>query len=126
AEVRRLRDLEYRVRPGASAAAILRAARARDIPAEPLDEALSNLYRLGHGASQRRIYNAKTDRTGAIPQAVSQDKELTRRLLREAGIPVPQGRPVADAEDAWEARPGVRPARRRQAGGQRPAPRRPP
>jgi cyanophycin synthetase len=28
---------------------------------------------------------------------------LTRFLLRAAGVPVPEGRPVADAEDAWAA-----------------------
>lgn len=29
--------------------------------------------------------------------------DLTRGLLRYAGVPVPEGRPVSDADDAWEA-----------------------
>jgi cyanophycin synthetase len=101
--VERLRDLEHRLRPGHGTRAIIRAARARGLPVEPLGPPLENLLQLGYGARQRRVSNARTDRTGPIAQAISQDKELTRRLLREAGIPVPEGRPVADADDAWEA-----------------------
>ncbi|MDR3632998.1 MAG: cyanophycin synthetase, partial [Isosphaeraceae bacterium] len=41
--------------------------------------------------------------TGAIPEAIAQDKDLTRLLLHAVGVPVPVGRPVEDAEDAWEA-----------------------
>ncbi len=58
---------------------------------------------LGYSASQRRICTAETDRTSAIAESIAQDKELTRRLLHNAGIPVPIGRSVEDAEDAWEA-----------------------
>ena len=58
---------------------------------------------LGYGARQRRIQAAETDRTGAIAEAIAQDKELTRTLLRAVGVPVPEGRPVADADDAWAA-----------------------
>jgi cyanophycin synthetase len=101
--VQGVRDIEHRLRPGHGTRAILRAARARGLPAEPLGPPPENLLQLGYGARQRRVSNARTDRTGLIAQAISQDKELTRRLLREAGIPVPEGRPVADAEDAWEA-----------------------
>ncbi|WP_197054499.1 ATP-grasp domain-containing protein, partial [Nitrosococcus oceani] len=32
-----------------------------------------------------------------------QDKELTKTLLHAAGIPVPVGRNVSNAEDAWAA-----------------------
>ena len=33
----------------------------------------------------------------------SQDKELTRTLLAESGVPVAEGRPVVDEADAWSA-----------------------
>ncbi|MFM8415532.1 MAG: cyanophycin synthetase, partial [Planctomycetota bacterium] len=59
------------------------------------------LVRLGQGAKQRRIVAAETDRTGAVAESIAQDKELTRTLLAEAGIPVPEGRPVSDPADAW-------------------------
>jgi cyanophycin synthetase len=34
---------------------------------------------------------------------IAQDKQLTRSLLSAVGVPVPEGRPVSDAEDAWKA-----------------------
>jgi len=49
----------------------------------------------------RRICAAETDRTSAIAESIAQDKDLTRRLLKSAGVPVPEGRPVTDVEDAW-------------------------
>jgi cyanophycin synthetase len=52
---------------------------------------------------QRRVWTAETDRTGAIAEAIAQDKELTRLLLRSVGVPVPEGRPVSSPEDAWAA-----------------------
>ncbi|MGE5028301.1 MAG: cyanophycin synthetase, partial [Betaproteobacteria bacterium] len=36
-------------------------------------------------------------------ESIAQDKELTKKLLDAAGVPVPHGRPVSDAEDAWTA-----------------------
>src|SRR5947209_16916325 len=102
-EIRRLRALEFQLRPGPGTRAIIRAARAWGIPVQQLVPPPGNLLQLGYGAKQRRASNARTDRTGSIAQAISQDKELTRTLLAEAGLPVPEGRPVADAEDAWEA-----------------------
>ncbi|HEV3024834.1 MAG TPA: acetate--CoA ligase family protein, partial [Pirellulales bacterium] len=57
----------------------------------------------GHGCRQRRIKAAETDRTGSIAAAIAKDKALSKRLLRSAGIPVPPGRAVENAEDAWQA-----------------------
>jgi cyanophycin synthetase len=99
--LRELRDLAHDVRLGPSTAAIVRAARARNIPVRRLNR--GSLVQLGHGAFQRRICTAETDRTSAIAETIAQDKELTRSLLRGVGVPVPEGRPVADAEDAWRA-----------------------
>jgi cyanophycin synthetase len=101
AEVRRLRDLAHQVRLGPSTAAVVRAARARDIPVRRLGD--GSLLVLGHGARQRRALAAETDGTGAVAQEVAQDKQLTRALLQAAGVPVPDGRPVTGAEDAWQA-----------------------
>jgi cyanophycin synthetase len=101
AELARLRELGHDLRLGPSTASIVRAARRRGIPARRLSA--GSLVQLGHGARQRRICTAETDATSAIAEAVAQDKELTRALLRGVGVPVPEGRPVADAEDAWDA-----------------------
>lgn len=99
AETQRLRELSYDVRLGPSTRAIVRAARTRGIPFRRLNA--ESLVQLGHGAKARRICTAETDRTSAIAETIAQDKQLTRMLLRSVGCPVPEGRPVSDAEDAW-------------------------
>ena len=101
-ELSQLRDLAHEVRLGPSTAAIVRAARQRDIPVRRLSNH-SSLVLMGHGARQRRICTAETDRTSALAEAVAQDKQLTRALLQAVGVPAPEGRPVEDADDAWQA-----------------------
>ncbi len=97
----RLKALAQEVALGPSTRAIVDAAEARDIPWMRMEG--KNLVFLGHGARQRRIWTTETDRTSAIGESVAQDKELTRRLLRTCGVPVPAGRVVSSPEDAWEA-----------------------
>ena len=97
----RLRELDEDVRLGPSTGSIVHAAAARGIPWRRLTE--GSLVQFGWGSRQRRIQAAEIDHTGAIAEAIAQDKTLTKRLLDAAGVPVPQGRPVADAEDAWAA-----------------------
>jgi cyanophycin synthetase len=46
---------------------------------------------------------AVTDRTGAIAADIAQDKNVTKNLLHELGVPVPFGRAVENADDAWHA-----------------------
>ena len=60
-----------------------------------------SLVQLGYGARIRRIIAAETDRTSAIAESIASNKDLTRKLLKSAGVPVPDGRTVADVEDAW-------------------------
>jgi cyanophycin synthetase len=101
AEVAKLRDLVHDVCLGPSTAAIVAAAKDRDIPCIRMNT--DSLVQLGYGARQRRICAAETDRTSAIAESIASDKHLTRTLLKAAGVPVPEGRPVADVEDAWRA-----------------------
>ena len=86
---------------GPSTRAIVEAARSRGIPVRRLN--VESLVQFGQGAEQRRICTAETDGTGIIAETIAQDKELTKALLRRVGIPVPDGRPVTSAEDAWTA-----------------------
>jgi cyanophycin synthetase len=62
-----------------------------------------NLVQLGYGARQRRIWTAETDRTPAIAESISREKDLTKSLLESCGVPVPEGRIVDGVEDAIEA-----------------------
>ncbi|GAA4340917.1 cyanophycin synthetase [Pigmentiphaga soli] len=101
AALARVRDLDESVRLGPSTGAIVNAAAARGIPYRRLTD--GSLVQFGWGRRQRRIQAAETDMSGAIAESIAQDKELTKSLLHAAGVPVPFGRPVDDAEDAWRA-----------------------
>ncbi len=101
ATVEHLRDLVEEHCLGPSTACIVDAARDRRIPSIRLSD--GNLVQLGYGARQRRIWTAETDRTSAIAESISRDKDLTKSLLQSCGVPVPEGRMVDSAEDAWDA-----------------------
>jgi len=96
-----LKDLDEDVRLGPSTGSIVDAAVARGIPYSRMTE--GSMVRFGWGSKQRRIQAAEMDITSAISEAIAQDKQLTKKLLAAAGVPVPGGRPVTDAEDAWKA-----------------------
>lgn len=98
---RELFDYADDVRLGPSSRAILDAAVARGIPYYRLTQ--GSLCQLGEGKYQRRIWTAETDATSAIAESIASDKDLTKRLLRNVGVPVPLGRMVTSPEDAWAA-----------------------
>lgn len=101
AQLKRLRELADRVCLGPSTAAIVEAAKVRNIPARRLNA--GSLVQLGQGIKQRRIWTAETDFTSAIAESIAQDKQLTKTMLKSAGIPVPEGREVDSPDDAWAA-----------------------
>lgn len=101
AALARLRELDEDIRLGPSTGAIVAAAVARNIPYHRLTQ--GSLVQFGWGSRQRRIQAAETDNTSAIAESIAQDKDLTKMLLDAAGVPVPSGRLVESAEEAWEA-----------------------
>jgi len=96
-----LRELDEDVRLGPSTGSVVNAALARNIPYSRMTD--GSMVRFGWGSKQRRIQAAEIDATSAIAEAIAQDKELSKRLLHAAGVPVPRGRAVRDADDAWKA-----------------------
>ncbi|MBL7261227.1 cyanophycin synthetase [Paractinoplanes lichenicola] len=91
---------------GPSTRSIIAAARRRGIPVERYDEL--SLLRLGWGNRRRLAWAAMTDRTSGVGIDIAGDKQVTRRLLTEAGVPMPAGgaaRTCADAL-AWLERLG--------------------
>lgn len=96
----RLKDLAESLSLGPSTACIVDAADDRDIPFIRLSDL--NLLQLGYGSRQQRIWTAETSRTSAIAEDISRDKDLTRQLLQSCGVPVPEGRIVHGAGEAWE------------------------
>lgn len=104
AAVLKLRDLVDTHLLGPSTRCIVEAAadKQRRIPYIRL-LAEGNLVQLGYGARQRRIWTAETDRTPAIAESISREKDLTKTLLESCGVPIPEGRIVTSIEDAIEA-----------------------
>jgi cyanophycin synthetase len=96
-----LQELDEDVRLGPSTGAIVDAATLRGIPYRRLTE--GSMVQFGWGSRQQRIQAAETSHTSAISESIAQDKELTKMLLHAAGVPVPNGRVVSTAEDAWQA-----------------------
>lgn len=96
-----LRDMDEDQRLGPSTGCIVQAAVKRGIPYRRLTQ--GSLVQFGWGSKQRRIQAAEVDHTSSIAESIAQDKDLTKTLLRSAGVPVPQGRVVSTVEDAWVA-----------------------
>jgi len=101
ATVKELTAMVDRLCLGPSTAAIADAAAERGIPSIRLTD--GNLVQLGYGARQRRIWTAETDRTSAIAESVSRDKDLTKSLLKACGVPIPEGEIVHSPAEAWSA-----------------------
>ncbi len=99
AAIAELRELDEDERMGPSTQSIVDAALARGIPFKRLTK--GSLVQLGWGSKARKFQAAEVDQTSSVAEAIAQDKDLTKRLLHAAGVPVPLGRPVQDVEDAW-------------------------
>jgi len=94
-----LRELARHYAIGTSTAAVLAAAQERGIPVQRITED-ANLFQLGWGAKQKRIQATVTGETSTIAVRIASDKQLTKQLLHEAGVPVPQGETVSTIDDA--------------------------
>ncbi len=99
AAIQQLRATHEDVRLGPSTGAIVDAAAARGIPWRRLTQ--GSLVQFGWGSRQRRIQAAELDATSAVAESIAQDKDLTKKLLLAAGVPVPYGRPVSSVDEAW-------------------------
>ena len=95
-----LHDTLESVRLGPSTAAIVEEARRRGIPVRRLNS--YSLVQLGLGKNLRRVQAAMSDYTSAIAVEIAQDKDDTRRVLGNIGLPVPQGGIASSVERAVE------------------------
>ena len=97
-----LRALAGRYAIGTSTAAVLTAAQERGIPVQRITED-ANLFLLGWGVKQKRLQATTTGDTSFIAVKIASDKQLTKALLKEAGVPVPEGEVVTTIEAAQRA-----------------------
>ncbi|QEA39225.1 cyanophycin synthetase [Pistricoccus aurantiacus] len=86
---------------GPSTAAIVEAAGNRGIPSTRLSED-SSYVQLGQGHRQQRIQATVTWRTNLIGAGIADDKNWTKQILDDAGIPVPQGRVCESYSEALD------------------------
>ena len=100
--IARLKEVREANMLGPSTASIVHAAEARNIPYYRLSEGTSYIQ-LGHGIKQRRFQATVTDRTGILGHSIADDKDWTKQILGDAGIPVPRGQVCYSWEEALEA-----------------------
>ncbi|MEW6081798.1 MAG: cyanophycin synthetase [Bacillota bacterium] len=85
---------------GPSTAAIAMAAEARDIPVMRLDG--QSLLQLGYGKYAKRVEATITQNTSCVGVDLCRDKALSKRLLADAGLPVPPGDLALSEHEALE------------------------
>jgi len=86
---------------GPSTEAIIKEAEAKGIPWMPMSARF--LIQLGYGVNQKRIQATMSDRTGILGVELASDKESTKRILNNAGVPVPQGTVISYLDELEEA-----------------------
>ncbi|XWK86806.1 MAG: cyanophycin synthetase [Phormidium sp.] len=74
---------------GPSTETIVKEAEARGIPWTALSARA--LVQFGQGVYQKRIQATLSSQTGILGVELASDKESTKQILREAGVPVPRG-----------------------------------
>jgi cyanophycin synthetase len=86
---------------GPSTEAIVRGAESRDIPWTPL--ATRAMIQLGYGRYQQRVQATLSTKTSILAVELASDKEGTKQILREAGVPVPRGTVIYYLDELEEA-----------------------
>ncbi|MBN9312435.1 MAG: cyanophycin synthetase [Chryseobacterium sp. 39-10] len=92
-----LKEIRERERLGPSTGSIVEEAVARNIPWIRLGK--NSLVQLGYGVNQQRFQATITGKTSSIAVDIACNKELTKKMLDDAAIPVPTGDLVVDEED---------------------------
>lgn len=86
---------------GPSTRAIVEAAERRGIPWRRLNG--DSLVQFGYGIYRKHLQAAMSSHSSAIAVEVVGDKELTKKVLQDALIPLPQSHRVTSADEAVEA-----------------------
>lgn len=95
--IQKLKEIREDERLGPSTGSIVEEAVARDIPWIRLGR--NSLVQLGYGVNQQRFQATITGKTSSIAVDIACNKEITKKMLDDAAIPVPNGGLVVDEED---------------------------
>ncbi|WP_206424111.1 cyanophycin synthetase [Vaginisenegalia massiliensis] len=93
-----LRKVETDSKLGPSTQSIVDAAHQRGIPTTRLNN--RSYVRLGNGKYQRKIEATMMDDTSALGVSIAGNKERTKEILAQHGIPVPQGKAARSCDEA--------------------------
>ncbi|OPF17290.1 cyanophycin synthetase [Microcystis aeruginosa KW] len=96
-----LRDLCNNAALGPSTETIVKEAQARNIPWLLLSA--RSMVQLGYGVHQKRIQATLSSFSGILAVELACDKEGTKTILKDAGIPVPQGTVIQYLDELPEA-----------------------
>ncbi|MEA4845771.1 MAG: cyanophycin synthetase [Clostridiaceae bacterium] len=85
---------------GVSTAAIVKEAKKRNIPVMRLGS--GSIVQLGYGKHQKRIEATLTEDSSCVSVDIACNKELTKSMLNDHGIPVPAGKVFNNEQEALE------------------------
>ncbi|MFV8334405.1 cyanophycin synthetase [Flavobacterium sp. GSP14] len=97
ADLQKMREIRERVRLGPSTGSIVEEAVSRDIPWIRLGT--NSLVQLGYGINQMRFQATITCKTSSIAVDIACNKELTKKMLDMASIPVAIGSICVNEDD---------------------------
>lgn len=95
--IQKLKEIRERERLGPSTGSIVEEAVSRNIPWIRLGR--NSLVQLGYGKNQKKFQATITGNTSSIAVDIACNKEMTKKLLEDAAIPVPSGDLAVDEED---------------------------
>ena len=114
-ELKELRRLAAQLSYGPSTRALVAEAKRRNIPVQRLEDslervqlgrgtrALRSLLQFGHGKYQQRVWAPYISTESHLAADIALNKDLTNRLVRSAGLPVPRSIRVKDEDGAVAA-----------------------
>ncbi|MEM1427513.1 MAG: cyanophycin synthetase, partial [Cyanobacteria bacterium P01_H01_bin.130] len=100
-DVNDLLDLKAEAALGPSTESLVREAEGRDIPWAEMSA--RSMIQLGYGVHQKRIQATLSGYTGILGVELACDKDGTKTVLGDAGVPVPRGTSIRYLDDLEDA-----------------------
>jgi cyanophycin synthetase len=96
-DIKTMREMREKFRFGPSTGSIVDEAVSRNIPYIRLNN--QSLVQLGHGKNQVRFRATMTDKTSSIAVDLASNKDETKKMLKDAAIPVANGMCISELSE---------------------------
>ncbi len=96
-DIKTMREMREKFRFGPSTGSIVDEAVSRNIPFIRLNN--QSLVQLGHGKNQVRFRATMTDKTSSIAVDLASNKDETKKMLKDAAIPVANGMCISELSE---------------------------